>query len=933
MPEGGAIGSAAGASLGSRAGIIPGVANSQLAQFAILAGAQMLSVLTAPGPKRPNKQDFTVPPGDASNVWPWIAGSVEVTPHYITHFDVATKKVKNDVGTGEIIAAAGFSAAASAVAAYGATGGPFGVGASAPLIATAAVIGGMTGALGASLGQLRTWSFRWYAGFLYGIANCGGTPIDAVTYVKFDETRVYAGDDNAGGQILCDFPTAWGGDHKDGGIYALCDIIPGNYWPTQQPDPYLVDQLGADVTAFSGKSLFLFRGPSGFRESGYFAATASGAPAVRPLRLGVRRIPKSLGVPAFARIGDDANTAECAYEWLTNPSFGVKRLNTSKIDVDSFRACAEQLSDEGLGFSDQFNSETDVETALDIFSSHSDALILGSLRRGNIKMKLVRRDYSIGSLDTFRLGADGSNANEYNVSRIEGFTPGTWAATPNDLSYEFDDRNNNFQRTRRNALDPAARMMAGRHIAITQDLRGVATGDTAAFMASREIRAAGFPRPPFNLVVNRDGYDKEPGDVIKVVNNKDGWTKIARIMEVLAGSEETSEITFVCVEDVFGVGQASYTDPGGAGGTGHGPDAIGGAEEITESKVIEAPYFLTFDDIPKLLIFAERPNNQQLDYEAHVSSDGGASYVEQGSSVAWAISGVITEPIDRLTDDVLTSLTFTPENEFEASRLASATAEQIASGSNLIYFDDGTDEFMAVEDITDNGDGTFTLENIWRAVMDSVPSPHGGSVTVWFFSYGNLVTPSEYSDGTATRTKLLSHTLSETFDIGDASHTSLTTVGRAIRPNPVRGVQINGEATLIQANTETSDTVITWNESNRLLEPIVKQTQASATPEDDLTYTVNAYQSADGETPGTLLHSETGLTGDTYTYTVLDEETDTGGFLNDWLIIDVIAERDGEESDVWRRPVHRPVPGGDGFELEDGAGFLLAEDGNFLVQE
>nr|MBA3768672.1 hypothetical protein [Acidobacteriota bacterium] len=532
-----------------------GIPNSVLYNTFLMAGTQALGILTAPGPRRATKEDLSINPGDAANVWPYIAGTVLMTPHLITYFDFSSKKVKNDVGIDEILLSAGLSALGAGLATEAAL--PDVAGVSPPgkfaKVSQAATLGGLIGGFTAGLSAIRTESYRYYCGFAYGV--CHG-PIDAIEEVQAGDRAVFInGTNNAGGTLLIDDPQAWGGDHKEGGMYALCDVVRGDYWPTQAPNSYLVAQLGASVPAYSGKALFVIRGPSGYRESGYFSATAGDAPFLRPLKLRVKRLPDNLGVPAYKAINThDANPAECCYEWLTSASFGAKKIAATKIDRASFQAGALTHFTEGLGFSDEINSETDVETALDMFCAHSNCIIFGGFRSpGSIKYKAIRRDYSIATLPVFTRGyaSTVTTAATYNVIRTEGYTPGAWAETANDFRFEYTDRDNKFQRTTRHAQDLANRMIQGRTVPLSVGLRGVSTGATAALVGTREMRAGSYPRPPLTLVVNRDGYALEPGSVLKYVDNVDSLSKILRVAEVTQTGAANGEIKLVCTEDVY----------------------------------------------------------------------------------------------------------------------------------------------------------------------------------------------------------------------------------------------------------------------------------------------------------------------------------------------------------------------------------------------
>lgn len=552
--SGGALGQAAGAALRNRP-----THSSVLASTFLLAGSQALGILLEPtGVKRATFNDFSVPPGEASDTVSYIAGTVETVPHLISYFDFHSRKVKNDVQITQMLINAGLNG----LAGYVAGGGTFGLTPDPPTAYIGLAEGAVLGAIVAGLGQLRTASIRYYCGFLYGI--CHG-PIDSIEAVKVDE-RIVSFGDQAGNQFLIDDPYAWGGDHVDGGVYALCKAIPGHFWPTQQIDPYIAAQLGANTSSWSGKALFLMYGFTGYPESGYFAATPSGSPAVRPIKLRVRRLPDSLGVTAYHDINGDANLAECCFEWLTSRVFGVKHLPLSKIDLASFQLAAQTLHTRGLGISLEMNADVDVETALDKFSALGDLIIYGSFNSGQIRCKVIERDYSFGSLPIFRRGPDGSSPELYNVIKVDGFTPGTWANTANDFTFDYVDRDNNYLKATRYVQDVANKMLTGRTRSLSQSLEGVSNGATAALVGTRELRAGSYPRPPFSLGVNRDGYALEPGSVIRYIDNVDNFTKVLRVAEVQAlATDEKADVQLNCTEDQYGVGAmafAPYVPPG-----------------------------------------------------------------------------------------------------------------------------------------------------------------------------------------------------------------------------------------------------------------------------------------------------------------------------------------------------------------------------------
>ena len=900
---GGALGGSLATAAGS--GAAQSTSRNAYTQIALMAGLNALGVLTQPGPKRPGKDNIKVNYADAAQVWPYIAGTVKMFPHLIWWGDYSNKPIKNDVGVDDILIGAAIGAAA---------------GFASP---TAAAVGAVSGAITAGLGRLRTESYKHFAGFAYGI--CHG-PIDGIRTVWIDDKEAFSGStSNAGSTITIDKPKMWGGDHEMGGLYAQCDIVRGDFWPTQQPNPYL-SSLATDAPAYSGKALFIWCGQSRAAGSGYFAATPSDSPLVRPIALEVCRFPNNLGVPDFKTCGSDsldANPAEVAYEWITNRVFGG-RLAPSRIDLASFQETAETCFDDQIGMSLELNREYDVESALDDISAVADLKIHGSLQSGTIKCKPIRRDYSIASIPILRHGNDSSvtDKSDYNVLEIESHELGTWKGTANDIKLEYINRKNKYQVEKQPAFDTANRIIQGRQVTVQRNFRGVSLPETAALVATREMRATSFPRQPFVLYINRDAaWDEdeeryiEPGDVRKLISYKYSWTKIVRILEVGIGKEDDSRVRLTVVEDVFGVGAAAFANSG-SGGFSYPLDPV----EIETYLVQDAPYFLTKDDDPRALVFAAKPNNAQVKFDIKVSTNNGLTYTEEGSDADFAIIGTITEAVERLTAVKLTSLTFTPSNSLEAERLESATAAEIATGENLIYWPD-TGEWGAVEDVTNNGDGTFTLENVWRAIggFDSVPASHAAGSTIWFFSYGKGLT-GEHAAATSLRLKLISNALGSDLDIDDADAISHTTTTRALKPLPVRGVLLSGDYALEEIGA-SDDVEVEWAETNRLSEgTVVTQTDPGVEAEDGTTYTVRWY-TTEGATK--LLRTESGIAqasgSQTATMTTAEEAASPNylGYLTIKGKIEIDAVRDGHTSTTYIREYTRAGGSGGLFHIDN----------------
>lgn len=513
---------------------------STFASVALLAGVQALGILTEPGATRGSFDESFINQASETKPYSVLAGTNRVVPNLIWYGDFATKKVKNDVAIADMLLSAGLDG----VAGYVAGGGTFGLAPDPPTAFIGLAEGTISGAIVSGLGALRTASYRYYAGWAYDFSH---GPIDAVTEIFVDERRVYAGSNNAGSSVLIDDPQAWGGDHVDGGVYAVADIIAGNLWPIQQPNPYLKSLLG-HVPAFSGKPVVVLRGPSGAEESGFFAAAPQGNPTVRPISFTVLRLPNLLGVPEFKAInsGKDANIIEVAYDWLTARTRGYGyggKVALDKFSMSNLQGCAETIYNEGLGYSGELKDNISVQAALEDMCSFASMAVFEKPSTGEITFKLIRRDYSIPSLTVF---------DESNIESVQGYTQGTYGETPNEIRLEFPDRDNNYKPRALIAQNDAIQTLVGDTISKTVSFPGVGCQATGKIIIARELSAAA-PRPPVKLIVNSDADDVDYGDVVKWAYAKYGIAqKVLRVVGIKRSSTATNKVELTCAEDVFG---------------------------------------------------------------------------------------------------------------------------------------------------------------------------------------------------------------------------------------------------------------------------------------------------------------------------------------------------------------------------------------------
>lgn len=100
----------------------------------------------------------------------------------------------------------------------------------------------------------QTVGYRYFMGLHFGL--CHG-PVDAFTELRGGDRTAWVGHVGQSQRITVDAPELWGGEKKEGGIQGELDVMMGE--PDQQPNDYLVSQLGEPMPAFRGMLSLVFR--------------------------------------------------------------------------------------------------------------------------------------------------------------------------------------------------------------------------------------------------------------------------------------------------------------------------------------------------------------------------------------------------------------------------------------------------------------------------------------------------------------------------------------------------------------------------------------------------------------------------------------------------------------------------------------------------
>lgn len=661
------------------------------------------------------------------------------------------------------------------------------------------------------------------------------------TPVREPMSGLAAGD--AGATFTVSQSTLYGGRGQGGGLSFTARFYGGTR--DQQRNPYLQDNVEGSVVIRPFPTIpdptpdpipFPSNQVPGYQGLSHVIlerANIGESPSLRPLSFEVQILPRGLGTTVFL-VGDaDANPAEVLYDILNSDwgrlSLANDPLGNAIIDVTSFRAAAQTLSDETHGISIQVSTVQSAREVVNSILEQIDGVLYEEPTDRTLRLRLIRNDYTIGSLPVY---------DEDDIIEMVSFSRGLWSDTVNEVRIRYESREDDYKERVAYAADQAhVNNLRGQSRAAEISYLGVKTAELANALAARELALLSQPITTMRIRATRRAAALRPGDVIVVAWPDFGITQIVmRVQSFNLGTLADGSVDLDLIQDQFAVDYTIYRSPQEGLHTNPTLDA----SPVTTSRVIEMPRFygllgvqasrFNSAESPRLLYLALAPSTIDLRFEPEVSADLGTTFASDGSELPFTATAAVNTayPID--TDEYDTTTGIVLKTVSDPTLLVATTQANIeSSGANLILIGD---ELLAFETVTDNMDGTYTLGNVWRGVLDTSPRAHAADAEVWllFSVQINVLGQSIYvNDEQDLQVRLLSNTGTRALDPTLAN--VLTDIDIQDRPSRAYPpVQLTVEGTAHPTEVTVTTVNLAWARRDRLTETIVRPDAADEVP-------------------------------------------------------------------------------------------------------
>ena len=422
----------------------------------------------------------------------------------------------------------------------------------------------------------QTIGYRYFMGL--HMAVCHG-PVDSINQIYVGKRSLEISPQTGNATVQLSQKDLFGGDKKEGGILGDLDVEFGA--GGQAVNSYLFDQFGANTPAFRGVTCAVFRETTltGFQDytsnsgGGYIAAMS---PYPKPWAFDVTDIPGGSFNPTKQDISGGANGGHIIYDCITDSDWG---LGASNIDNASFTTATTALHTEGLSLSMIYAQQSKIETFIQEVLDHINGVLYTDRTTNNFVLKLIRDDFDAGSLQVF---------DETNIVSLMSFERPAYSDLVNEVVFSYR-KQGAFDDSTITVQDLASIQAQGAIVSQTSSFSGIDTDANAAIIAARELKQLSTPLARAKLLVNREGWNLNPGDVIKLSWSAYGVVQIIlRIINVNYGSLDSGVVLIDTVEDIFGLPENSYIAPVSTGWS----DEVAQPVAAPSSVAYELPFFV-----------------------------------------------------------------------------------------------------------------------------------------------------------------------------------------------------------------------------------------------------------------------------------------------------------------------------------------------------
>lgn len=648
-------------------------------------------------------------------------------------------------------------------------------------------------------------------------------PVDSLVNLRvkdkwvFDEDEIVVYTDRADFEV--NKTELFGGNLREGGLQGTVEFYPGR--GDQIISEALADRQNAgadpakgplDMPGYRGVVSLFFRGNDHTGTRGFALATQN--PQVPDIGARFRKADNHLENNVAVILTEDekwynANPANMIAACLVDADLMGGSL--SRLDLVSFNEAASLYNDERFGLTLLWTGDTPIEDFVQTILNHVDTILFYDPFVGKLKLKPLRDDYEVSELE--ELGPDDCVVTDFRRPMIgENII--------NEIVLSWTNPETEKVETITYQDQGMIAMAGGEIVSETRDLIGIRERKLGNQVCARELRNAVTPLATCNVEVNRIRAGKRlPGSVFKLTYPLHQIERIVlRVLEVDWGTVDDAKVTLKCVEDVFGMPYAKYTDPQPPIWQPPGKDPETMLENVsylfraTPFSVIsrrrpDAAGELTDDKYPQIAINTYvLPSNDQMDLQTYipfrpaVDGNGEAIFVGMGERFpqGWNI-----------LQEALIEQAVVSQIKLDDTHGPGDWPHEGWLGM-FVGADEFSDELFVFKNYQGNG-----VWNIRRGVLDTVPRKLPWEVGTIVITHSNTYDGYDWSERFAAAAERYKFRIRTSLGLSSLTEEITTTrPDRPYRPYRPANVRLNGQlfGTLNDAQDPNATFFLVWDD-------------------------------------------------------------------------------------------------------------------------
>lgn len=587
----------------------------------------------------------------------------------------------------------------------------------------------------------------------------------------------------------------------------------------------------------------------------------------------VVRIPNPLGLStAVNRTGDDLNAVSGLVEVLTN-EWGYGGLAMSYIDTATFTAMAVTADNEGNIVAMKIDSEVGINEVVGALQDQLSAIIFEHPETAKITGKLIRPT----TIDYVTM----PRYNLSNIQELRQYEKTGWRDTLEQARGLFTERDAEYNQVPVFLQNTANISLSGRgKRTSTFNYPFVPNKSLALTLLGRDMGRVAAPTYGWSMLTSRKAAVQLPGDIISV-----SWPdyNILNIpMEVVTVRKQDINMRNV----VMLLRQIDFPDTGalfGPGGGAYDPGFDVDPKTPLGASILTAPYFMVrsgngvtaLETSPLVypIILPKAANNFQSSFTAFVNnlpaSTGPSRTVDGGPYPTYGQLTAAINQYDGFATGELASITI--DGIINAGNLVDVAEAGVREGRLFMFIGN---EILSFEDATNNGDGSWTLTSVHRALLDTVFQSHADNADVYIIR-NNFANVSDNGftvpPGFTPEWSIVSNGVTKQGLIEDGLVINpwVPDAVRTLSPPRPHDTKVNATArssTPVNV-TEGASTTVTWKTRSRISSVVALMLDAAESPEvnGSVTQEHHVYHRSAGGTV-TEIGNPAGYVGNTATF-------------------------------------------------------------------